>query len=127
MSSDEENKLITEAKNILAELPKLLGKKAESVEKELESLFARAESGESIKRPLRSLLRQYEETRKWMEKRVPLPTNNDKSYSPLAGDPDLSEMPLTVYKCPNNHIQRFPRVLSNPPTCQTCELLMTKQ
>ena len=85
MGLDEENELITEAKNILAELPQLLGEKAESFKKELESLFARAELGESIKRPLRNLLRQHEETRIWMEKRVSLPTNNDKGYSPLAG------------------------------------------
>jgi hypothetical protein len=86
MSLNEEEKLINEAKNILPELPKLLGEKAESVEKELRLLLARAEAGESIKQALRRLLRQHEETRIWMEKRVSPPADNDKGYSPLPGD-----------------------------------------
>ncbi|NMQ21093.1 hypothetical protein E4P82_18975 [Candidatus Competibacter phosphatis] len=89
------------AREILPELPKLLGEDAAAVRQELTNLLARAHSGKAVDHEIRVVLGKNPATDRWKRDRLrenDADGGDEKSYQPLPG---LRSTPRAVkYACP---------------------------
>jgi hypothetical protein len=102
-------------------LSDLLGSEAETVDRALGELLAKAESGETIDNQILELLAQRDATRKWTRQflidKMPLPVM--RSYDPLAGSPSVIDANTFVCQVPGcPRIWYRPKAGIDPPLCQ---------
>lgn len=102
-------------------LPDLLGAEAETVDRALAELLARAESGEVVDNQILELLADRDATREWTQQflkdKVPPPVM--RNYDPLAGS--VSRIDANTFVCPMagcNTVWYRPRAGIEPPLCQ---------
>ncbi len=102
-------------------LSDLLGSEAETVDRALGELLAKAESGETIDNQILELLAQRDATRKWTRQflidKMPPPVM--RSYDPLAGSPSVIDANTFVCQVPGcPRIWYRPKAGIDPPLCQ---------
>lgn len=102
-------------------LPNLLEAEAETVERALAELLARAESGEAVDNQILELLAEYDATREWtrqfLNDKIPPPVM--RSYDPLAGSVSVIDANTFVCEVPGcSRIWYSPKAGIEPPLCQ---------
>lgn len=102
-------------------LPNLLGAEAETVDRALSELLARAESGEAVDNSILELLAERDATREWanqyLKDKMPPPVM--RSFDPLAGSVSVIDANTFVCEVPGcPRIWYRPKAGIEPPPCQ---------
>jgi hypothetical protein len=93
----EEQEVLDAAQAIRPHLPDLVGEEAEEVDRELQRLLARAETGEMVRIDILRVLSHRDATRQWANDLLKVP-QRDRSYEPPPGKVQAVTVPK--YICP---------------------------
>jgi hypothetical protein len=96
----EEHEVLDAARAIRPHLPDLVGDEANDVDRELQRLLARAETGENVKTDVLELLRQRDKTRQWANALLKVPPQY-RSYERQAGR--VQRVSVPKYSCPQGY------------------------
>ena len=93
----EEQEVLDAAQAIRPHLPDLIGEEADQVDRQLEQLLTRAETGEKVKIDILRLLSRRDTTREWANRLLKVPQQY-RSYERPPGR--LQRVSVPKYVCP---------------------------
>jgi hypothetical protein len=121
----QEQEVLDAAQAIRPHLPDLIGQDAEQVDRELQRLLTKAETGATVKIDVLKVLSQRDATRQWANKLLKVP-QPDRSYEGPPGK--VQRVTVPKYVCPKGDGTPWYRfsVGDRVPTCSNHRIPLVK-